>query len=204
MRKPRWPAPAVGLGCGDRGWVAERLKAAVLKTAVRASVPWVRIPPHPPFQRLCDSEAAGAAAPMPLSVFDHRFRARGWWRGPTRITGQRSFPSEYRPKGLIPACRNFDSLSRLSAPKYLFDLARGRPTNPARIWRAAAPPTPRAIPMSQEVHRYQSPPGKPGSPSSFKNVLCFVVAVRICASIMTNCSCVADKSISSSPMAVLM
>jgi hypothetical protein len=28
--------------------VAERLKAAVLKTAVRASVPWVRIPPHPP------------------------------------------------------------------------------------------------------------------------------------------------------------
>ena len=32
------------------GWVAERLKAAVLKTAVRASVPWVRIPPHPPLQ----------------------------------------------------------------------------------------------------------------------------------------------------------
>jgi hypothetical protein len=32
-----------------KGWVAERLKAAVLKTAVRASVPWVRIPPHPPF-----------------------------------------------------------------------------------------------------------------------------------------------------------
>ena len=28
--------------------MAERLKAAVLKTAVRASVPWVRIPPHPP------------------------------------------------------------------------------------------------------------------------------------------------------------
>jgi hypothetical protein len=28
--------------------VAERLKAAVLKTAVRVSVPWVRIPPHPP------------------------------------------------------------------------------------------------------------------------------------------------------------
>jgi hypothetical protein len=24
------------------------LKAAVLKTAVRVSVPWVRIPPHPP------------------------------------------------------------------------------------------------------------------------------------------------------------
>lgn len=30
------------------GRVAEWLKAAVLKTAVRASVPWVRIPPLPP------------------------------------------------------------------------------------------------------------------------------------------------------------
>lgn len=30
------------------GQVAERLKAAVLKTAVRVSVPWVRIPPLPP------------------------------------------------------------------------------------------------------------------------------------------------------------
>jgi hypothetical protein len=29
--------------------VAERFKAAVLKTAVRASAPWVRIPPHPPY-----------------------------------------------------------------------------------------------------------------------------------------------------------
>lgn len=30
------------------GWVAEWFKAAVLKTAVRVTVPWVRIPPHPP------------------------------------------------------------------------------------------------------------------------------------------------------------
>ena len=30
------------------GWVAEWFKAAVLKTAVGASSPWVRIPPHPP------------------------------------------------------------------------------------------------------------------------------------------------------------
>ena len=30
------------------GWVAEWFKAAVLKTAVRVSAPWVRIPPHPP------------------------------------------------------------------------------------------------------------------------------------------------------------
>ncbi len=42
------------------GWVAERLKAAVLKTAVGASSPWVRIPPHPPFQSL--SGHAGYAA----------------------------------------------------------------------------------------------------------------------------------------------
>jgi hypothetical protein len=30
------------------GWVAERLKAPVLKTGRRATVSWVRIPPHPP------------------------------------------------------------------------------------------------------------------------------------------------------------
>src|SRR5579864_1699319 len=33
------------------GWVAEWFKAAVLKTAVGASPPWVRIPPHPPYQQ---------------------------------------------------------------------------------------------------------------------------------------------------------
>ncbi|CAA7613329.1 hypothetical protein MTBLM5_110083 [Magnetospirillum sp. LM-5] len=31
-----------------RGWVAERFKAPVLKTGVGATLPWVRIPPHPP------------------------------------------------------------------------------------------------------------------------------------------------------------
>ena len=31
------------------GWVAERFKAPVLKTGVGASSPWVRIPPHPPY-----------------------------------------------------------------------------------------------------------------------------------------------------------
>jgi hypothetical protein len=34
--------------CQQRGEVAEWFKAAVLKTAVRESVPWVRIPPSPP------------------------------------------------------------------------------------------------------------------------------------------------------------
>jgi len=32
--------------------VAERFKAPVLKTGVRESVPWVRIPPPPPPERL--------------------------------------------------------------------------------------------------------------------------------------------------------
>ncbi len=31
----------------DNGWVAEWFKAPVLKTGVRATVPWVQIPPHP-------------------------------------------------------------------------------------------------------------------------------------------------------------
>ena len=31
------------------GWVAERLKAPVLKTGKPERVSWVRIPPHPPF-----------------------------------------------------------------------------------------------------------------------------------------------------------
>ena len=34
------------------GWVAEWLKAPVLKTGRRASVSWVQIPPHPPFTSL--------------------------------------------------------------------------------------------------------------------------------------------------------
>jgi hypothetical protein len=34
------------------GWVAERLKAPVLKTGKRESASWVRIPPHPPFSRI--------------------------------------------------------------------------------------------------------------------------------------------------------
>jgi hypothetical protein len=33
---------------GQDGWVAEWFKAAVLKTAEGVSLPWVRIPPHPP------------------------------------------------------------------------------------------------------------------------------------------------------------
>jgi hypothetical protein len=35
-----------------QGWVAEWLKAPVLKTGKRASVSRVRIPPHPPFEMI--------------------------------------------------------------------------------------------------------------------------------------------------------
>jgi hypothetical protein len=53
----------------SRGWVAEWLKAAVLKTASPARGSWVRIPPHPPHrQAFCavqeiGREAAAALAP---------------------------------------------------------------------------------------------------------------------------------------------
>ena len=45
--------PAQPVLCRDQnrqqsGWVAERLKAPVLKTGRGASSSWVRIPPHPP------------------------------------------------------------------------------------------------------------------------------------------------------------
>ena len=38
--------------CRQLGWVVERFKAPVLKTGEGGSPPWVRIPPHPPFQSL--------------------------------------------------------------------------------------------------------------------------------------------------------
>jgi hypothetical protein len=41
-------APAVRRGISGHGWVAERFKAPVLKTGAAATLPWVRIPPHPP------------------------------------------------------------------------------------------------------------------------------------------------------------
>ena len=46
------------------GWVAEWLKAAVLKTARRATVSWVRIPPHPPlFSRSRERQQASGPTP---------------------------------------------------------------------------------------------------------------------------------------------
>ena len=39
------------LWCEAFGWVAERFTAPVLKPGVGASLPWVRIPPHPPVFR---------------------------------------------------------------------------------------------------------------------------------------------------------
>ena len=42
------------------GWVAERLKAAVLKTARGSRPSWVRIPPHPPPQTYRNSAVSGS------------------------------------------------------------------------------------------------------------------------------------------------
>lgn len=42
-RMPVFPDDGIG-----QGWVAERLKAPVLKTGRPARASWVRIPPHPP------------------------------------------------------------------------------------------------------------------------------------------------------------
>jgi hypothetical protein len=39
--------------CHDRGEVTERLKVLASKASVRETVPWVRIPPSPPFFRVC-------------------------------------------------------------------------------------------------------------------------------------------------------
>lgn len=47
-----------------QGWVAERFKAPVLKTGVGESLPWVRIPPHPPFTiEIVEEFSVSAAAP---------------------------------------------------------------------------------------------------------------------------------------------
>ena len=64
---------------GQFGWVAEWTKAAVLKTAVRVTVPGVRIPPHPPlyFAPYGRKANAGhhvtAVALWPREVSHHRF-----------------------------------------------------------------------------------------------------------------------------------
>lgn len=53
--------------CEDRGWVAERLKAPVLKTGGRETVSWVRIPPHPPLSRSKQLKSIAFSAGGPLS-----------------------------------------------------------------------------------------------------------------------------------------
>ena len=71
------------------GWVAERLKAPVLKTGRGASSSWVRIPPHPPVQ----NKAA--------NVRDRRCCASGCGRRPKQIS--------LRAEGDLAGC-DLDSL----------------------------------------------------------------------------------------------
>ena len=72
--------------------MTEWFKVAVLKTAVRASVPWVRIPPHPPPQ----NRTANAGR--------SRFCARGGGKGSEQIAF-RSHDADF-------AFRDFDALSK--------------------------------------------------------------------------------------------
>src|ERR1044071_5519099 len=56
------------------GWVAEWFKAAVLKTAVGASSPWVRIPPLPPpraGKRLITNPSQGGTVNTSSSTSHH-------------------------------------------------------------------------------------------------------------------------------------
>jgi hypothetical protein len=58
------------------GGVAERFKAPVLKTGVRESVPWVRIPPPPPATL---SDAGKISKPLNFICFVDL------WRGGTHV-----------------------------------------------------------------------------------------------------------------------
>src|SRR5579859_3509308 len=61
----------------DRGEVTERLKVLASKASVRETVPWVRIPPSPPFLLVCFLSVQSGAFPVylwrPL-----RFEERHW------------------------------------------------------------------------------------------------------------------------------
>ena len=92
MAPIRWPAAA---GIAINGRVAEWFKAAVLKTAVRATAPWVRIPPLPPDAHLLESFFFGCAEKKPR--IDPRFgrhTKRPVTDMSTKVPGKRR-----RPKG---------------------------------------------------------------------------------------------------------
>ncbi len=65
-------------------------------------------------------------------------------------------------------------------------------------WRS-----PKGIAIECSPGSDQSGVGSGDSPSAFRNALCLTVDPRICCSILTNSSCVVDKSISTSGSAVL-
>jgi hypothetical protein len=60
-----YPALRAANACAT-GWVAEWFKALVLKTSVRESVPWVRIPPHPPLALAKAFSRSGCGRIFPL------------------------------------------------------------------------------------------------------------------------------------------
>ncbi len=103
------PSPALVISLKPQGgWVAERLKAPVLKTGRRETVSWVRIPPHPP-------EYLFPSRLLP-SVLGRTGRASSY-AGPTTSRFPLTKPEEDRLLGrgranLVPASRNGIAYSR--------------------------------------------------------------------------------------------
>jgi hypothetical protein len=70
------------------GWVAERLKAPVLKTGGGASSSWVRIPPHPPLSRKRQWSSPRLLAKVPNARLDLRLSDPIWCgRRPSLFAG---------------------------------------------------------------------------------------------------------------------
>jgi hypothetical protein len=60
----------------QRGWVAERLNAPVLKTGMGESPSWVRIPPHPPFSIIYNPHYCSFLNDLSLFLWDNMGSSR--------------------------------------------------------------------------------------------------------------------------------
>jgi hypothetical protein len=96
--------PVERFGVWRTGWVAERFKAAVLKTAVRVSVPWVRIPPHPP-----SSHCEPRSAPRERRNFSRIQRGLSLLPEPSRAAPSQRPVSEWQAVSFRPNLLRPDS-----------------------------------------------------------------------------------------------
>src|SRR5579872_1810332 len=94
------------------GEVAERLNAPVLKTGVPARVPWVRIPPSPPYHSAITLPGWGS-------------NPRAWTRGSTKSLGAILIGAQRRPRrgeaqdgpsNPTLSAMNFKDLDKISKP----------------------------------------------------------------------------------------